>query len=194
MLIHSIIPQSQPEHLWLELAPTGAISRKFLKKLYFWLFPKAESRVGGVGSGAHLPIPHARCCTRLIPASQMAPEQDLSMPVPLSCSVYSILHLWDEHDSLFSPSTSCLSPLGEENCSHLFCPDTRSLQTPLEVWDREPGFLQVSGGLWGVLQPPWVGAHLWAPFRLWGQSLAMWHFVPVALAEPPATKSTGAPG
>lgn len=42
--------------------------------------------------------------------------------------------------------TPSLSPLGKENCSDLFCPNTRSLQTPLEVWDREPGVLQVSVG------------------------------------------------
>lgn len=36
------------------------------------------------------------------------------------------------------------SPLGKENCPYLFCPNARSLQAPLEVWDRKPSLLQVS--------------------------------------------------
>lgn len=37
-----------------------------------------------------------------------------------------------------------LSPLGKENCPYLLCPNARSLQAPLEVWDRKPSLLQVS--------------------------------------------------
>lgn len=44
-----------------------------------------------------------------------------------------------------------LSAAGKENCPHLLCPNTRSLQAPLEVWHREPGLLQVSAGMRSAL-------------------------------------------
>lgn len=35
--------------------------------------------------------------------------------------------------------------VGKENYSHIFCSNSRSLQAPLEMWNREPSLLQVSG-------------------------------------------------
>lgn len=60
-----------------------------------------------------------------------------------------------------------LSAAGKENCPHLLCPNTRSLQAPLEVWHREPGLLQVSAGMRSALRSPWVTPGL---TTVWGSA------------------------
>ena len=120
---------------------------------------------------ARLPIPPARCHAGVSPDAPTAPRVLSSSgggcapcqrrsPAPTAlASVHTPSVLPCGHHSLVPLPTPCLSPLGKENCSYVFCPNTRSLQTPLEVRDRKPGFLQVSArpprrAWWCVLHLP----------------------------------------
>lgn len=98
----AIIPQSQPELLWLQLAPTGVTSRNFLKTPVFVAVPKGWEQSGSCG--------HWSICPSLVPgADPCISEQDLPVPVPLSSSVSSVLCLGDGHHSLLSPKLPVLS-------------------------------------------------------------------------------------
>lgn len=77
-----------------------------------------------------------------------------------------------------------LSAAGKENCPHLLCPNTRSLQAPLEVWHREPGLLQVSAGMRSALCSPWVTPGL---TTVWG-SAALCPPAPLLQGRPQPSK------
>lgn len=127
--------------------------------MYFWPCKTAGERwaVGGWRvTGAHgcpslLPgaVPGCPLMLRHLLCPEQLWKRICPVPAPLStsgCAGRVPTLPPAGRPSLVPPPTPSLSPLGKENCSYVFRPNARSLQTPLEVWDRKPGVLQVSGG------------------------------------------------
>lgn len=184
--------------------------------MYFWPCKTAGERwaVGGWQvTGAHgcpslLPgaVPGCPLMLRHLLCPEQLWKRICPVPAPLStsgCSGRVPTLPPAGRPSLVPPPTPSLSPLGKENCSYVFRPNARSLQTPLEVWDRKPGVLQVSGGPPGRARggvcclSPGVGARcpLQRPLQVpRGRALAVaGSGTPPALVESPPTKSAETP-